>query len=31
MRPDVFTGVDPATRLKLEHDNWFMAGRSARP
>jgi serine/threonine protein phosphatase PrpC len=31
IRPDVFTGVDPATRLKLEHDNWFMAGRSARP
>jgi PPM family protein phosphatase len=31
MRPDVFTGTDPATRLKLEHDNWFMAGRSARP
>ena len=31
MRPDVFTGADPATRLKLEHDNWFMAGRSARP
>ena len=31
MRPDVLTGVDPATRLKLEHDNWFMAGRSARP
>lgn len=31
MRPDAFTGVDPATRLKLEHDNWFMAGRSTRP
>ena len=30
MRPEVFTGVDPETRLKLEHDNWFMAGRSAR-
>jgi len=31
MRPDVFTGIDPATRLTLEHDNWFMAGRSAKP
>src|SRR5215204_508126 len=31
MRPDVFTSVDSATRLKLEHDNWFMAVRSARP
>jgi hypothetical protein len=31
MRPDVFAGVDPAARLKLEQDNWFMAGRSPRP
>jgi hypothetical protein len=31
LRPDVFTGLDPATRLALEHDNWFMAGRPSRP
>jgi PPM family protein phosphatase len=31
MRPEVFAGFDPAARLRLEHDNWFMAGRSARP
>ena len=31
MRPDVFAGIDPPTRLKLEQDNWFMTGRSARP
>ena len=31
MRPDVFAGVDSVTRLTLEHDNWFMAGRTTRP
>ena len=31
MRPDVFAGIDAASRLKLEHHNWFMADRSARP
>jgi hypothetical protein len=31
LRPDVFAGMDPATRQKLEHHNWFMAGRSERP
>jgi serine/threonine protein phosphatase PrpC len=31
VRPDAFSGVDPATQLKLEHHNWFMAGRAARP
>jgi len=31
MRPDMFTGLDPDARLRLEHDNWFMAGRTARP
>jgi serine/threonine protein phosphatase PrpC len=31
MRPDVFTGLDSESRLKLEHDNWFVAGRTGRP
>jgi serine/threonine protein phosphatase PrpC len=31
MRPDVFIGVDPDIRLRLEHDNWFMAARTGRP
>ena len=31
MRPDVFPGVDPAIRLKLEHHNWFVAGGPVRP
>ena len=31
MRPDVFTGLDSESRLRLEHDNWFVAGRTGRP
>ena len=31
MRPDVFSGVDPAIRLKLAHHNWFVAEGPARP
>jgi hypothetical protein len=31
MRPDVFSGVDPVIRQKLEHHNWFVAGGPARP
>ena len=31
MRPDVFTGLDAESRLRLEQDNWFVAGRTGRP
>ena len=31
LRPDAFAGVDQATRLKFEHDNWFLTHRSSRP
>src|SRR5262245_36302020 len=31
MRPDVFATFDQAARLRLEHDNWFMAPRTTRP
>lgn len=31
MRPDVFSGVDPAIRQKLEHHNWFVTAGAARP
>jgi len=31
MRPDVFTGLNSEIRLRLEHDNWFMTGRTVRP
>jgi serine/threonine protein phosphatase PrpC len=31
MRPDVFAGLDPAIRLKLEHHNWFVAAGAPRP
>jgi len=30
MRPDAFA-TDPAARLRLEHDNWFMAHGTSRP
>jgi serine/threonine protein phosphatase PrpC len=30
VRPDVF-GTDPTTRLRLEHDNWFIAHGTSRP
>lgn len=31
VRPDAVAGVDPAAGPRLEHHNWFMAGRSPRP
>lgn len=31
LRPDVFATFDPAARLRLEHDNWFMTPRTSRP
>jgi serine/threonine protein phosphatase PrpC len=31
LRPDAFAGVDQATRLRFEHDNWFLTHRSPRP
>jgi hypothetical protein len=31
MRPDVFATFDQAARLRVEHDNWFMAARASRP
>jgi serine/threonine protein phosphatase PrpC len=30
LRPDAFA-TDPATRLRLEHDNWFIAHGTSRP